>query len=65
MENLKKPKVKLSGVNGNALALVATVSSALKKEGYSKELISDFRKEALSGNYDKVLQTCMKWADVS
>lgn len=56
-------KVKLSGTDGNALALVGKVSKALICGGRG-DLSSSFRKEALSGDYDHVLQTCMEYVDV-
>ena len=31
---------------------------------YSKQEIDDFSKEATSGNYNHLLQTCMKWVNV-
>lgn len=58
-------KVKLSGTDGNAFALLGKVKTALRKGGVSADDVSTFFKEAMSGNYDQLLQTCMKWVDVS
>lgn len=60
-----KPKVKLVGADGNAFAILGKVSQALKKAGYSPEEVSEFQREAMSGDYNHLLQTAMKWADVS
>lgn len=57
--------VTLTGENGNALNLVGQVSNALHRAGVSREEISDFAHEALSGDYDHVLATCEDWVDVS
>ena len=40
-------------------------AKALKRAGYESEKVDAFRTEALSGDYDHVLQTAMEWADVS
>lgn len=61
----KKPHVKLVGIDGNAFALIGKVKQALRKAGYDSEQLGQFQKEAFSGDYDNVLQTCMKWAEVS
>ncbi len=69
-EKIMEPKypeieVKLSEGDGNALAIVATVTKAMKKSGATDEERGAFTKEALSGSYDHLLQTCMKWVNVS
>lgn len=58
-------EVELSGVDGNAFCLIGTVARVLKQAGAKKEELDEFRKEALSGDYDNVLQTCMKWVNVT
>ena len=57
-------KVKLVGTDGNAFALMGKVVKALRKGGHS-DLVAEFRKEAISGDYDHLLQTCMDYVDVS
>lgn len=66
MEPVKYPKVtvKLVGEDGNALAIVGRVKRALRDVGISREEIQAFQTEALSGNYDHVLSTCMQWVEV-
>lgn len=55
--------INLYGVNGNALSIVAFASSELRKAGRADE-VEAFRAEALSGDYDKVLQTVFDYFDV-
>jgi len=64
LEGLPKPKVKLTGEDGNSFVILGLVSRALKKVGWTKEQRDLFFKEATSGDYDHLLQTCMKYADV-
>jgi len=57
-------KVRLTGEDGNALAIVGRVKNALLEAGVSKEEADEFVKEALGGDYDHLLQTVMKWVEV-
>ena len=57
-------RVQLSGTDGNAFALMGKVVSALRRGGVSSGKIAKFVAEAESGNYDHLLQTCMKWVHV-
>jgi len=57
-------EVQLTGTDGNAFAVIGKVRSALRHEATRSEL-EDFTNEATSGDYDNVLQTCMKWVSVS
>ena len=57
--------VKLTEVNGNAFSIIGAVRKALRKGGATPEQIEEFQAEAMSGDYDHVLQTCMKWVNVS
>lgn len=65
--NTKYPdiKVKLTGRDGNAFAILGAVISALRRAGVPKEEQNAFQEEATSGDYDHLLQTCMKWVEVS
>lgn len=66
-EELKLPlpvKVKLIGKDGNAFMILGRVTEAMKKKGYG-DLVEQFREEAMSGDYNKVLQTCLKWVECS
>ena len=64
LEGLPKPKVKLTGEDGNAFAILGVVRKALRKAGWTQEQLEAFFREATSGNYDHLLQTCIKYADV-
>ncbi len=57
-------KVKLSGKDGNAFNLMGLCLKAAKKAKVEKTETDEFLKEAMSGDYDHLLQTCMKWFDV-
>lgn len=56
--------VQLVGNDGNAFAILGSVSRALRENGVSKEEIDSFYSEAANGDYDNLLQTCMKWVNV-
>lgn len=58
-------EVQLSGNDGNAFAVMGTVKSALKKAGASKEEISQYLSESMSGDYDNLLRVSMDWVEVS
>lgn len=63
---VKYPQVEVAliGEDSNAMVIVATVSRALKRAGISNEEANAFRTEALSGDYNKVLQTAQAWVTV-
>jgi hypothetical protein len=54
----------LSGQDGNAWAIMATVKNALKSIGVDKNEIDEYIEESMSGDYDHLLQTAMKWVEV-
>ena len=56
--------VKLVGRDGNAFAILGACSKAARKGGVPKEEIDKFMKEAMSGDYNELLCTCVKWFDV-
>ena len=58
-------RVKLSGTDGNAFSLMGKVSQALRKASVPQAEITAFQAEAMSGDYDHLLQTCMRWVNVS
>lgn len=59
-----KVKVKLTGTDGNAFAVIGTVRQALKKANVSQAEIDAFTKEAMSGDYQDLLCTCYDWVHV-
>jgi hypothetical protein len=56
--------VKLTEHAGNALSVLASVRAALKNADVSDAEIKEFSHEAMSGNYDHLLQTVMAWVNV-
>lgn len=61
---LTNAKVKLTGQDGNAFAILAKVRSAIKKSDHP-ELADQFMEEAMSSDYDNLLVTCMKYVEVN
>jgi len=57
--------VKLTERDGNAFAIMATVKGALEKEGAPQDEIEQYLAESMSGDYDNLLRTAMKWVNVS
>jgi hypothetical protein len=57
--------VQLSGTDGNAFAILGTVQKALRRAGVPDEEVKAFYAEATSGDYAHLLQTAMRWVDVS
>lgn len=60
-----KPEVELSDNDGNAFSIIGTCTRTARRAGWTKEQIKQFTDEATSGDYDTVLQTAMKYFDVS
>lgn len=56
--------VKLTGEDGNAFFIIGKMMRALGNEGVSKEEIDKFQDEAMSGDYNNLLRTCMEWVNV-
>jgi len=59
-----KPKLQLSGQDGNVFSILGRAIAAGRKANWTKEKIDKFTAEAVSGDYDNALQTCMKHFDV-
>jgi hypothetical protein len=56
--------VQLTGEDGNAFAIMAAVKRGLQKAGASKEEITQYTMDSMSGDYDNLLRTAMKWVEV-
>jgi len=65
--DIKHPEVQveLTGQDGNAFAILGRVQRAMRSAGVPEAEIDEFRAEATSGDYNKLLATCMDWVDVS
>ena len=59
---LSDVSVKLVGEDGNAFSIMGRVTKAMKRAGHS-DLVEEYRKEAMSGDYDKLLQVTMAWVN--
>ena len=57
-------EVQLTGEDGNAFFIIGRVSKALRSSKVPDEEIEAFRNEAMSGAYDNVLPTCLRWVTV-
>ena len=56
--------VPLVGGDGNAFAIIGAVTNALRRADVPTDEIESFKTEAMSGDYDNVLQTAMAWVTV-
>ena len=61
----KLAKVKLVGNDGNAFAIMGACKRAGQRAGYTNEQIQAYLKEAMSGDYDHLLRTVMRWVRTS
>jgi hypothetical protein len=59
-----RPRVKLAGRDGNAFAIMGTVSAALRNAGASEQTIRQYRQESMSGDYSHLLVTAMNYCEV-
>ena len=67
MSDIKYPEVEvqLTGNDGNAFAIMGAVSKALRSAGVDKLEIDEYVKESMSGDYNNLLRTAMKWVSVA
>lgn len=56
---------RIVGSDGNALSLISAVSTALRNGGVAHAEVSEFQREAMSGDYDHVLATIRAWVSVA
>ena len=57
--------VQLTGNDGNAMSIMSNVGRALMRNGVPKEEVDSFYQEAMSSDYDHLLQTAMRWVEVA
>ena len=55
--------VQLSGNDGNAFAIMATVRKALRRAGVSADEVSEYVKQSTAGDYDNLLRVAMSWVN--
>jgi len=58
-------EVELIGHDGNAFTILGRVTRAMKRAGLSAEQIEEYRTEAMSGDYNNLLATTMKYVVVN
>ena len=56
-------EIELTGVDGNAFAIIGACRKVARRK-LTKEQLEEFQNEAMSGDYDNVLQTCMRYFNV-
>lgn len=57
--------VVLTGQDGNAFAILGRCRAAARDAGLSDEDIAAFMDEAMAGDCDHLLQTAMRWFEIS
>jgi len=62
---MSKPELKLIGEDGNVFSILGKAMRAARQAGWSKEKIEKFQKDAMSGDYDHVLQLCTEHFEVT
>ena len=70
MPNANTPKypniiitMDLNGPDGNAFAIMGAVQKALRNAGATKEEISQYTMDSMSGDYDNLLAAADRWVD--
>jgi hypothetical protein len=56
--------VQLTGADGNAFAILGRVKRAIRQSNHP-ELADAFMQEAMTGDYDHLLCTCMRYVTVN
>lgn len=66
MSDTKYPniEVELVGQDGNAFAIMASVSKAMRRAQVPQTEIDKYLEESTSGDYDHLLVTAMRWVSV-
>ena len=57
--NMKKVKMTLEGLDGNAFSLMGAFKTNAEKQGWSKEEIKEALDDCMSGDYNHLLCTLM------
>ncbi len=61
----KNITVRLTGKNGNAFGIIGAVKEEMRKNKVSNQIINNFSRKAMSGDYDNLLRVCMKYVNVT
>ena len=57
--------VELVGQDGNGFAIVGRIRVAMRRAQVNEKEIIQFTNEAMSGDYDHLLQVAMEWVTVT
>lgn len=57
--------VTLTGEDGNAFAILGRCREAAREAGLSEDEIAGFMAEAVAGHCDHLLQTAIRWFEIS
>jgi len=60
-----KPTIRLIGKDGNAFGIMGRVKRKLAVAGADQEYVNQYLQESMSGDYDHLLQTAMKYVNVT
>ena len=63
LEDLGPAELQLVGLDGNAFSIIGAVRRAMRVAGFSSKAQSEMAEAAMSGDYNNVLQTAMKWTE--
>lgn len=58
-------EVQLTGGDSNAGAIMGAVSRAMRQAGVPTAVIEEYRRESMSGDYNHLLRTAMRYVEVS
>lgn len=56
--------VQLTGESDHPISIVMRTKGELRRDGVDENSIAEYQQEALSGDYDNVIQTTMRWVTV-
>lgn len=62
--SLIRPTVALAGHDGSAGSIIGRVALALRRASNPESVINEFRTEAMSGDYEHVLDAACAYAEV-
>jgi len=65
VDTTSKPKLKLTGTDGNAFFILVRCSKAGKRAGWDQTKIQAFLTDATAGDYDNLLHVVSEWFEVS
>jgi len=63
MSKYPEIEVELAGQDGNAFAIMGRVVKAMRRAKVPQEEIKKYQDEAMSGDYDNLLQVTMEWVE--